>query len=212
MQLNHFLLSVYEKLNAYFGNLHWWPAESPYEVIIGAILTQNTAWKNVEISIMRLKEAGLLSPEAIERVDDHMLADVIRPAGYYRIKTRRIKEFNHFLYEHYHGNVGMMFAENLWHLREKLVKIKGIGEETADSILLYAAQKPIFVVDAYTRRILQRHGIIRTDATYQEIQNLFMNHLPHDVSLFNQYHALLVQTGKHFCNKTPRCEECPLGM
>jgi endonuclease-3 related protein len=206
----HYLLTIYEKLNAHFGDLHWWPGDSPFEVIVGAILTQNTAWRNVEHAIAQLKSRMLLYPEEILKIDDNILANIIRTAGYYNIKTQRLKSFVRFLYEEYNGDLDVMFAEDLWHLRGRLLTVKGIGEETADSILLYAGNKPIFVIDAYTRRILQRHNFIRKDATYTEIQNLFMIHLPHSVPFFNQYHALLVNTGKFFCTGSPRCDGCPL--
>lgn len=204
------LLAIYEALNAHFGNLRWWPGDSPFEVIVGAILTQNTAWRNVERAISKLKSEGLLSPEGILKLDDRILADLIRSAGYYNIKTKRLKSFIRFLYEKYNNDLDNMFAENLWHLRGKLLEVKGIGEETADSILLYAGNKPIFIIDAYTRRILQRHDIIQRDATYKDIQSLFMTHLPKSAPLYNQYHALLVNTGKLFCNSNPRCDVCPL--
>jgi len=210
MQRGHSLYAIYEALNAYFGDLHWWPGDSPFEVIVGAILTQNTAWRNVESAISKLKSEDCLCPDLIFTIDERRLADLIRPAGYYNIKTRRLKAFIRFLYEEYNGDLDCMFAENLWHLRGKLLTVKGIGEETADSILLYAGNKPVFVIDAYTRRILLRHKIVRADATYKEIQNLFMNNLPPSVPLYNQYHALLVNTGKFFCNRNPRCDECPL--
>ncbi len=210
MQPGRYLLAIYEKLNGHFGDLRWWPGDSPFEVIIGAILTQNTAWRNVESAISNLKGEGRLYPGEILRIDGKALADLIRPAGYYNIKTRRLKSFIHFLYEEYNGSLADMFKEELWQLREKLLSVKGIGEETADSILLYAGGKPVFVVDAYTRRILHRHNIIQADATYGEIQALFMNNLPQSVSLYNQYHALLVNTGKFFCRKNPGCDACPL--
>ena len=210
MQRGHYLLAIYKTLNAHFGDLNWWPGNSPFEVIVGAILTQNTAWRNVEKAITRLKSKELLYPAGILEIDDSTLANLIRPAGYYNIKTRRLKSFIRFLYDEYGGKLDNMFAEDLWRLRGKLLTVKGIGEETADSILLYAGRKPIFVVDAYTRRVLQRHDIIRSDATYGEIQNLFMTHLPHSVPLYNQYHALFVNTGKLFCTRNPRCDGCPL--
>jgi endonuclease III related protein len=210
MYRGHYLLAIYETLNAHFGDLHWWPGDSPFEVIVGAILTQNTAWRNVESAISKLKTKGILYPEGILKSDDQTLADLIRPSGYYNIKTQRLKSFIRFLYEVYNGNLDSMFAEDLWRLRGKLLAVKGIGEETADSILLYAGNKPIFVVDAYTRRILQRHDIIRRDTTYTEIQNLFMTNLPQSVLLYNQYHALLVNNGKFFCTTSPRCDRCPL--
>jgi len=204
------LLAIYETLNAHFGDLRWWPGDSPFEIIIGAILTQNTAWRNVEAAISKLKSNGYLYPEGIFSINEEILADLIRPAGYYNVKTRRLKSFIRFLYENYNGSLSEMLAEDLWCLREKLLTVKGIGEETADSILLYAGNKPIFVIDAYTRRILRRHDIIREDATYAEIQKMFMTNLPQSVPLYNQYHALLVNTGKYFCTKNPRCDKCPL--
>ena len=204
------ILAIYEKLNAHFGDLKWWPGNSPFEVITGAILTQNTAWRNVEKAIARLKSRKLLNPKGIMRVDERTLAELIRPAGYYNIKTRRLKSFIRFLYEDYRGRLDRMFAEDLWPLRGKLLEVNGIGPETADSILLYAGKKPVFVVDAYTRRIFERHGIIQAGATYGEIQNLFMTSLPHDLYLYNQYHALIVNTGKLFCTSKPRCKGCPL--
>jgi endonuclease-3 related protein len=205
------LLQVYETLHDHFGDLHWWPGDSPFEVIVGAILTQNTAWKNVEAAIDRLKAEDRLHPERLRCLDDQHLAEMIRPAGYYRIKTKRLKAFLHFLHREYQDDLNTMFAEDLWVLRQRLLSVHGIGEETADSILLYAGGKPVFVVDTYTRRIMQRHRIIDARAQYADIQALFMNGLPRSVPLYNQYHALFVNTGKEFCRKqTPRCDTCPL--
>src|SRR5271157_2885921 len=210
MKRGHYLLEIYKTLNTHFGDLNWWPGNSPFEVIAGAILTQNTAWRNVEKAITRLKSKNLLHPARILEIDDSALADLIRPAGYYNIKTQRLKSFVRFLYNEYGGKLDNMFVEDLWPLRAKLLSVKGIGEETADSILLYAGRKPIFVIDTYTRRVLQRHDIIRSGETYREIQNLFMTTLPLSVTLYNQYHALFVNTGKLFCTKDPRCNGCPL--
>jgi endonuclease-3 related protein len=210
MQRDNYLFAIYETLNAHFGDLKWWPGNSRFEVIVGAVLTQNTAWRNVEKAIARLKTKEILHPAGILEIDNSTLADLIRPAGYYNIKTQRLKSFVRFLSDEYGGKLDDMFAEDLWRLRARLLTVKGIGEETADSILLYAGRKPIFVVDTYTRRVLQRHDLIRSCATYKEIQDLFMTHLPHSVPLYNQYHALLVNTGKIFCTKNPRCEGCPL--
>jgi endonuclease-3 related protein len=205
------LRKVYDALDEHFGNLKWWPGDTPFEVIVGAILTQNTAWKNVEAAVRRLKAEGLLHPEKMRRLDDERLAELIRPAGYYRIKTKRLKSFLGFLYQNYQDDLKALFAEDLWILRQKLLSVHGIGEETADSILLYAGEKPVFVVDAYARRIMQRHRLIDANARYADIQALFMKGLPHDVSVYNQYHALLVNTGKNFCKKqTPQCDGCPL--
>ncbi len=204
------LFKVYELLNGYFGDLHWWPADSPFEMMVGAILTQNTAWTNVEKAISALKEENLLSPTALLRIDETVLAGIIRPSGYYRIKAKRLKSLAQFFIKEYSGNIDAMCNEEATVLREKLLNVRGIGPETADSILLYACRKPVFVSDAYTLRILQRHRLIPEDADGSQIRTLFMSHLPPDVSLFNQFHALLVQTGKRFCRRRPKCDFCPL--
>ncbi len=204
------LLKIYELLHGYFGDLHWWPADSPFEVMVGAILTQNTAWTNVEKAISALKDRNLLSPAALFRIDEELLAETIRPSGYYHVKAKRLKSLVRFLLAEYSGNCEMMCAETLPVLREKLLSVRGIGPETADSILLYACRKPVFISDAYTQRILRRHGLIPDDTDVSQIRALFMTHLPHNVSLFNQFHALLVYTGKTFCRKTPKCAPCPL--
>jgi len=204
------LLKIYELLNGYFGDLHWWPAEEPFEVMVGAMLTQNTAWTNVEKAIGALKKKFLLSPDALSRIDEATLAAIIRSSGYYNVKAKRLKSFVRFFLEEYAGDIGIMTAEALPVLREKLLGVRGVGQETADSILLYACGKPVFVCDAYTRRILQRHGLIDDDADYRRIQEMFMNHLPHDAALFNQFHALIVYAGKTFCRKVPKCDACPL--
>lgn len=209
-EIGSLLLSIYDALNWHFGDLNWWPGEDPFEVIIGAILTQNTNWGNVEKAVARLKAAGQLSPRALHQTPMDRLAELIRPAGYYNIKAKRIKAFLHFLYGEYNGDLRQMFSEETWVLRDKLLDVKGIGEETADSILLYAGDKAVFVVDLYTRRLLSRHGIAGGNARYGEVQRLFMDHLPSNVRLYNQYHALLVYTGKHFCRKKPLCKGCPL--
>lgn len=205
------LLKIYEALLDHFGDMHWWPGDSPFEVIAGAILTQNTAWTNVEAAIRRLKAEDLLHPARLRSLADPHLAGLIRSAGYHQIKAKRLKAFLDFLHQNYRDDLEALFAENLWDLREKLLSVYGIGPETADSILLYAGGKPVFVVDAYTRRILQRHHLIGDKARYEDIQALFMAGLPRSAPLYNQYHALLVNTGKQFCRKqTPRCETCPL--
>lgn len=212
MDIQNRLIKIYERLDAHFGNLHWWPAESSFEVIVGAILAQNTAWRNVEKAIANLKGSGRLVPQAILDEDDLVLSDLIRPAGYHRVKTKRLKAFIRYLYEGYGGNLDAMFAVDTQKLREQLLTVKGIGPETADSILLYAGNKPIFVVDAYTRRIFERHNVLSGDETYSGIQALCMDLLPKDVCLYNQYHALIVSTGKFFCRKVPQCSECPLNV
>jgi endonuclease-3 related protein len=203
-------MGVYHRLNDFFGDLHWWPAQSPLEVIVGAILTQNTAWQNVEQAMDNLSSSKLLSIRALQYVGEEVLAQHLRPSGYYRLKAKRLKAFVRFLRVEYEDSLDKMFAEPLLVLRSKLLSVSGIGEETADSILLYAGGKPVFVVDAYTRRILSRHGFIGDKTSYTDIQALFMNNLPVDAMLYNQYHALLVNTGKHFCRKVSRCDPCPL--
>jgi endonuclease-3 related protein len=204
------LMQIYEILYRSFGPMHWWPGETPFEVMVGAILTQNTSWKNVEKAIQKLKKNGFLNPNGIHRLKTGPLASLIRSSGYYRIKAKRLKAFVGFLFEEYGGDIEKVKRRRLMELREELLGVNGIGPETADSILLYGLQKPIFVVDAYTKRILSRLGIVPEKASYEAIQNLFMNHLPHDERLFNEYHALLVHLGKNVCKKTPECDICPI--
>lgn len=208
--MQQLLMSIYRKLYQAYGPRHWWPGETPFEVMVGAILTQNTSWKNVEKAIQKLKENGSLNPNGIHRLKEGPLASLIRSSGYYRIKAKRLKAFVGFLFEEYGGDVNKMKRRRLMELREELLGVNGIGPETADSILLYGLQKPIFVVDAYTRRILSWHGIVPENASYEAIQNLFMDHLPHNQRLFNEYHALLVHLGKTVCKKIPGCGICPL--
>ncbi len=205
------LKEIYERLYAHFGPQNWWPAETPFEVCVGAILTQNTNWRNVERAIENLKARGLLSPEALNELTEGELAAFIRPAGYFRVKARRLKAFVRWLVENYGGRLEKLSEKETEELRRELLSIPGIGPETADSILLYALERPVFVVDAYTRRILLRHGLVTEEADYHEIQELFMENLPPEVPLFNEYHALLVACGKHLCRpKKPLCPDCPL--
>ncbi len=204
------LSSLYRHLFRHFGPQRWWPARSRFEVMVGAILTQNTAWTNVEKAITALRGASLLNPRAIDRVPQAHLAGLIRPAGYYNMKAERLKQVTRFLLTHYGGSVRRMCRTELPVLRGELLEISGVGEETADSILLYAGDLPIFVVDAYTRRVLERHGLILANTRYGEIQRLFMTHLPADAALFNEYHALLVAVGKTYCRRTSDCDGCPL--
>jgi endonuclease-3 related protein len=204
------LKKIYNKLFQTFGPMGWWPGETPFEVIIGAILTQNTSWENVEKAIHKLKTKKVLHPAGLYRKKDEELAELIKSVGYYNIKAKRIKNFMAFFQREYGKDLKKMFREDTIVLREKLLSINGIGPETADSILLYAAEKPTFVVDAYTKRILLRHGWISSQDSYQDIKDLFMNNLKHDVKMYNEYHALLVYLGKNFCKKKPQCEGCPL--
>ncbi len=204
------LLELYKRLYGAYGSMHWWPGDTPFEVIVGAILTQNTNWRNVEKAIQNLKEKGVLNPKGIHQLERNQLAFLIKPSGYFRIKADRLKAFLNFLFKNYNGNIDNMKKEEMETLRPKLLEVKGIGPETADSILLYGLRKPIFVVDAYTKRILSRHGIVSEKASYEEIQKFCMNHLPHKENLFNEYHALLVHLGKTLCKRVPRCGICPL--
>jgi endonuclease-3 related protein len=190
--------------------MDWWPGETPFEVMAGAILTQNTSWQNVEKAIRCLKAKRVLNVRGIRPLKRSQLASLIRSSGTYQIKADRLKAFVDFIVEEYGGSVERMRGERLEGLRRKLLKVKGIGAETADSILLYGLEKPIFVVDAYTKRILSRHGIISERASYEEVQTLFMDNLPLRVRLFNEYHALLVHVGKTLCRKVPKCDICPL--
>lgn len=203
------LLRLYDDLYKSFGPQHWWPARTKFEIIIGAILTQNTAWPNVEKAIANLARRNLLTPALLKDVKKRRLANLIKPSGYYNIKADRLKSFTNFLFKRYGGSLKKMFSQDTLSLRQELLKVKGLGKETADSILLYAGKKPIFVVDAYTRRVLSRHDIISDDSNYDSIQRLFMNNLPLDASLFSEYHALLVKLAKDICKKIPRCNLCP---
>lgn len=205
------LMDAYRRLFAHFGHRGWWPGETPFEVIIGAILTQNTNWQNVEKAIANLKREGLLSANALHELHPNKLAGLLRPAGYFRVKTKRLRSFLRFFINVYGGSIKRLARQELESLRAELLAVNGIGPETADSILLYALGKPIFVVDAYTKRILNRHYLCTEDATYDDVQELFMDSLDDDVELFNDYHAQLVEVGKTYCRpQNPRCNECPL--
>ncbi|MDD4893953.1 MAG: endonuclease III domain-containing protein [Candidatus Omnitrophica bacterium] len=202
---------IYRRLYSFFGAQHWWPGDTPFEVMIGAMLTQNTNWLNVEKAIANLKKYKLLKPQALYKLPDKRLAELIRPSGYYNIKAKRLKSFLKFFIDFSGGNIKNISHVPTPSLRRQLLAVKGIGPETADSMLLYALNRPVFVVDAYTKRILLRHRFIGPDADYDKIQNLFMKNLKSGVKLFNEYHALLVRLGKDFCLKNkPRCSGCPL--
>jgi endonuclease III related protein len=205
------LLDVYRRLFDAFGPQHWWPGETPFEVVVGAILTQNTAWRNVERAIANLREADLMEPKALYAVPVEELEELIRPAGYFRMKAGRLRSLLKFLLEQFDGSLDAMFAVGLPELRERLLAVHGVGPETADSILLYAGNLPIFVVDTYTHRIFARHGWIDYEADYGRLQETIQDALPQDVPLYNELHALLVRLGNTCCRKTsPKCAECPL--
>ncbi len=205
------LRALYTRMYEQLGPQHWWPGETPFEVMVGAILTQNTSWKNVEKAIDNLKGVDLLSLDRLSALPTGLLAEYIRPAGYYNIKAGRLHNLLAFVNEEHGGDLQAFLGQPLALFREQLLSIKGIGPETADSILLYAANLPIFVVDTYTHRILTRHQVIDEDFGYGEIQDLFMDNLAADTQLYNEYHALLVRVGNRYCKKkNPDCAACPL--
>jgi endonuclease III related protein len=206
------LMRYFAAMSQALGPMHWWPARTPFEVIVGAILTQNTSWANVERAIANLRSAQMLTPSAISAARMSRLAILVRPSGYFRQKAKKLKAFVRFLQREYGGSLKRMFDTPTGILREKLLSVHGIGPETADSILLYAGNQPVFVVDAYTHRIFGRHAITDGEPKYETVRALVEAALPRDSQLFNEFHALIVNTGKNWCRKNePRCAECPLG-
>ncbi len=210
MEANTNLLTIYEVLLSKYNNQNWWPADTPFEVIIGAILTQNVSWINVEKAIKNLKDEDILEPEKLHKKEVDEIAPLIRSSRFYNEKAKKIKNFMNFFFDEYNGNLSNMSREDLVILRQKLLGIKGIGEETVDSILLYACNKPIFVVDAYTKRIFSRYGFAKDTASYQDIQKFFMENLPQDTELYNDFHAQIVHLGKNICKTLPQCNICPV--
>lgn len=207
----HLTLEIFERLHAAFGPQHWWPGQTPFEVIVGAVLVQNTSWKNVEQAIDNLRDEGVMTVQKLYALPERELAEAIRPAGYFQVKARRLRNLLRLLVQEFDGSLDAMFATDMAMLREQLLRVNGIGPETADAILLYAGNLPTFVVDTYTHRILARHGWIGYDADYHKIKDYFEDSLPQDVELYNEYHALLVRLGKEYCRRTlPKCEGCPL--
>lgn len=219
------LSEIYQKLLEHFGYQHWWPGETDFEIIIGAILTQNTAWTNVEKAILNLKQAKKLDPESMKKLSHSELAELIRPAGYFNVKAKRLQHFLDFLFQNYQGDLKKMFKTPWEELRKKLLSVNGIGPETADSILLYAGRKPSFVIDAYTKRIFSRHRLLHAAdkskkplseqqllaLSYEEWREIFMKALPQDIRIFNDFHAQIVMLGKRFCKASKTlCEQCPL--
>jgi endonuclease III related protein len=210
------LRHAYRLMFARFGHQHWWPGETPFEVCVGAILTQNTSWTNVERAIANLKSAGVLAAGKLFALSERELAQLIRPAGYFNVKARRLRSFLRVLVEECGGELPRLFAGDTAAVRERLLAIHGIGPETADSLLLYAGGHHSFVVDAYTKRIFSRHGWCRGDADYAELKLLCesaLNETPvrQRLDYWQDYHAQLVMMGKHFCRtREPRCAECPL--
>jgi len=208
--MNKTLTEIYQLLFSCFGPQHWWPGETRFEIITGAILTQNTNWSNVERAIANLKSVGCLRPEKIHTIDISKLAELIRPAGYYQVKAKRLKNFVDWLFKNYEGQITNLEHTDTERLRAELLAIKGVGPETADSILLYAFGRSVFVVDAYTARVAYRHRLIGPEADYEQLRELFQSNLPEDIQLFNEFHALLVRLGKEFCKPKAKCMGCPL--
>lgn len=204
------LFLIYNKLFEAFGHQRWWPGDSPLEISVGAILTQNTNWTNVEKAIENIKQEELLTLEGLLSLPVHELENLIRPSGFFRQKARRLKTFLSFLQDTYQGCFTNTCTVPTHTLREQLLALNGIGPETADSIILYALERPVFVVDAYTRRFLYRHQMIHKKTGYYLVQQLFHNNLPFDTALFNEYHALIVSLGKLYCKTKPLCRQCPV--
>jgi len=207
---NTALRNFFDRMSAHHGATHWWPGDTPFEICIGAILTQNTAWTNVEKAIANLKREKLLTPGRILAADSECLENALRPSGYFRQKAVRVRLFARHLVDHYGGSVARMAKRPLEELRPELLALHGIGPETADDILLYACNKPVFVVDAYTRRIFSRHGLVPANIKYEELRAYFEQNLAPDVDYFKEYHGLIVWTGKDFCKTRPSCAGCPL--
>jgi len=203
------LAALYERLLKRFGRQNWWPADSSFEVIVGAILTQQSSWKNVEKAIANLKEENMLTPQRIATAKIETLEWLVRPSGFYRQKALRLKNFSKFLLEKYHGELDSLFSQDLDTLRRELLSLNGVGHETADSIILYAANKPTFVVDAYTVRILGRLGIL-SEKAYDTVQKYLHANIPNDVQHYKEFHALLVRLAKENCRTRPACDGCPL--
>jgi endonuclease-3 related protein len=205
------LSEAYERMLSAIGPQNWWPGESAFEILVGAVLVQNTAWRNVERAIANLRDAAVMSPQALYDLPINELAELIRPAGYYQVKAKRLRNLLQFVIENYEGSLEAMFRTTVPTLREQLLGVHGIGPETADAILLYAGGLPTFVVDTYAHRVLARHGWIGYDSSYDEIKTYFESELPVDAALYNEYHALLVRVGKDHCKRSgPKCEGCPL--
>ena len=204
------LLNIYHRLMARYGPQYWWPAQEPFEMIVGAILTQSAAWRNVEKAIANLKAARALSPKALRRLSLSEVAALIHPSGYYNAKAVKLKSLAHWLGKYYDDNLNKLFICNTDYLRQQLLSIHGVGRETADSIILYAARKSVFVIDAYTRRIIDRIGLAPDSNSYIAYQALFMDNLSTDAGLFNEYHALLVCLAKDVCRSHPLCQQCCL--
>ncbi len=210
MKSNNYI-EAYRLLYDYFGPQNWWPGDSPFEIMVGAILTQNTNWSNVQKAIDNLRSADVLSYQALSSLEADEIAQFIRPAGYYNLKARRLKNLLDMIATSYAGELDSFFEDELESSRANLLAVKGVGPETADAILLYACGHPVFVVDTYTHRVFSRHNMLEEETDYQTIQQMFAGNLPQKRQLYNEYHALIVRVAGMFCKKTkPLCEQCPL--
>lgn len=202
---------AYRLLYDHFGPQDWWPGDTPFEIMVGAVLTQNTNWSNVQKAINNLKSEDLLSYQSLCQLAVDEIAQLIRPAGYYNLKAQRLRNLLDMVATHYHGDLELFLEDDLESARENLLAVKGVGPETADSILLYACGRPVFVVDMYTHRVFSRHNMVEEETDYSTIQNVFLDHLPQETQLYNEFHALIVRVASTFCKKTkPLCEQCPL--
>ncbi len=202
---------AFELLHEHYGDQQWWPAETKFEILVGAVLTQNTSWSNVEKAIINLKDANVLDFEQMVSMNEVVLAEYIRPSGYYNLKAKRLKNLLEMINVIYEGSLDLMLEDDWRSVRENLLSVKGIGPETADAILLYVCERPVFVVDSYTYRVFSRHNMVEEETDYHAIQDTFMDNLEHDTNLFNEYHALIVQVAKDYCKKSkPLCSTCPL--
>lgn len=206
------LKKIYKKLLENYGEQKWWPADSKLECAIGAVLTQNTSWQNVEKAIINIKSAMEITVENLSAISVNELSLLIRPSGFYKQKAERIKRLNEFIYTRYEEKIDKMEDDNILDLRRGLLSINGIGPETADCIVLYAAKKPVFVIDKYTYRLLYRHGFVERETSYKEMQDLFTDNLDNEQVLFGEYHALIVEVGKNHCKKRAACEGCPVNF
>lgn len=204
------LIQIYEKLFAAFGHQRWWPAKTPFETMIGAILTQNVSWMNAAQAVRNLEDAGMLDPHLLAAADTAEIARLIVPSRFYNLKAERIREFSGVYVAEFGGDPTTMAAVETGALHERFLSVRGLGKETVDSILLYACEKPVFVVDAYTRRIFSRYGLLPEKASYDKTQHLFAENLSPDVGLFNDYHAQIVHLGSTTCKKSPLCDRCPI--
>jgi endonuclease-3 related protein len=202
---------VYQNLIDHFGPQNWWPGETPFEIIVGAVLTQNTNWRNVSKAIDNLREAELLNFNSLKLLAVDEIATYIRPSGYYNLKAKRLRNLFDMIENVYFGELDLFLQDSLASGRENLLSVKGVGPETADSILLYACELPTFVIDTYTHRVFSRHQLVDEETDYESMQDLFVSQLPQDVQLYNEYHALIVRVASTYCKKTnPLCEQCPL--